>query len=156
MLEGDANKCHSNLAHLKINPFIPNEISHPYQSDKSIFVLRVAGTFPFYSNVNRTFCKQIVESLIGRSILRLLICFSTVYKCPIKRTLGLSWVTFKIGCSCFTFSIRFTRIHQIFKNVQGNIIMCFLNMAIDSINFVKHYPNYIVVGRTKSRKLTRK
>ena len=136
MLEGDANKCHSNLVHLKINPFMPNEISHPYQSDKSIFVLRVAGIFPFYSNVNRTFCKQKVMSLIGRSILQLLICFCTVYQCPIKRTLGLLCVTFEIGCSCFTFSTRFTRIHQMFKNVYGNSIVCYLNMAIDIINFV--------------------
>ena len=136
LLEGDANKCHSNQAHLKINPFIPNGISHPYQSDKSIFVLRVPGIFPFYSNVNRTFCKQIKESLIRRRILRLLICFCTVYQCPMKRTLGFLWVTFEIGCSCFTFSTRFTRIHQMFKNVYGNSIVCYLNMAIDIINFV--------------------
>ena len=50
--------------------------------------------FPFYSNFNRTFCKQIVESLIRRRILRRLVWFCTVCRCPIKKTLNfiISWL----------------------------------------------------------------
>ena len=46
--------------------------------------------FRFYSNFNRTLCKQIVESLIRR---RVLIWFSTVCRYSIKRTLGLHGLT---------------------------------------------------------------
>ena len=48
-----------------INPFKPNEISHSYQLDQCISVLRDTGwySFHFYS-FNRTFCKQTVETLI--------------------------------------------------------------------------------------------
>ena len=38
-------------------------ISHSYQSDRLIFVLRIVGIYPFYSKYDRTFCKQMVEPL---------------------------------------------------------------------------------------------
>ena len=45
--------------------------------------------FHFYSNFNRTFCKQTVETLIRCSILRYLIWVCIVCICPSKRKLGL-------------------------------------------------------------------
>ena len=45
----------------KLNPFKMNGISHFYQLDQSISALRVVGWnffFHFYSNFNRTTCKQ--------------------------------------------------------------------------------------------------
>ena len=44
-----------------LNPFKPNGISYYYQLDQSISVLRVVGWY-FYSNLNRTICKQTVET----------------------------------------------------------------------------------------------
>ena len=44
------------------------------------------------------FCKQTVENLIRRSVLRRLIRFSTVCRCPTKRTLGLYGSNIKQGC----------------------------------------------------------
>ena len=45
--------------------------------------------FHFYSNSLRNFCKQSVENLIRHRVLRRLIWFCTVCRCPTKRTLGL-------------------------------------------------------------------
>ena len=48
--------------------------------------------FPFfhiYSNFNRTFCKQTVETLIRRRILGRLIWVCTICLCPTKRIYGL-------------------------------------------------------------------
>ena len=74
-----------------INPFMPNGISNPYHLGQSISDLRVAGWyFSLYSNFNRTFCKQKVESLIRRRVLRRLLWFCTACWCPTKRTLGLN------------------------------------------------------------------
>ena len=73
-----------------INPFVLNGISHSSQLDQSISILRVIGWyFSFFSNFNRTFCKQTVETLIRRHIMRRLIWVCTVFLCPTKRTLGL-------------------------------------------------------------------
>ena len=52
------------------------------------------GIFHFYSNFKRHFCKQTVENLIRRPVLRRLIWFCTVCICPTKRTLGLYGLTF--------------------------------------------------------------
>ena len=72
------------------NPFKPNGISHSHQLHKSIPILRdVSGIFQLYLNFNRTFCKQTVENLIRRRIMRRLISLCTVCPCPTKRTLGL-------------------------------------------------------------------
>ena len=49
----------------------------------------LGGIFHFYSNFKRKFCLQTVENLIRRHILRRLIWFYTVCRCPTKRTLGL-------------------------------------------------------------------
>ena len=57
------HKITSNQSHF--NPFKPNGISHSYQLDQSISVLRVVGgIFQLYSNFSRTFCKQKVETLL--------------------------------------------------------------------------------------------
>ena len=48
----------------------------------------LCGIFHFYSEVHRIFCKQTVENLIGRRVLRRLIWSCTVSRCPTKRTLG--------------------------------------------------------------------
>ena len=75
-----------------INPFKPNGISHYYQLDQFISVLRVVmlgGILHLNSNSDRTFCKQTVETLIRRRVLRRLIWVCTVCLCPTKRTLVL-------------------------------------------------------------------
>ena len=53
----------------------------------------VGGIFHFYSNFNRTFCKQIVVTLIRCRVLRRLIWVCTVCQCPTKRMLGLYGLT---------------------------------------------------------------
>ena len=53
----------------KLNPFKPNGVSHCYQLEQSIFVsIDVGWYFSFYSNFNRTFCKQTVKTLKPRSV----------------------------------------------------------------------------------------
>ena len=60
-----------------LNPFKPNEVSHCYQLEQPLSVsIDVGGIFYFYSNANRTFCKQTAEMLIRRSIL----CVATSHK----------------------------------------------------------------------------
>ena len=49
----------------------------------------LGGVFHLYSNFKRNFCKQTVENLIRRRILRRLIWCCTVCRCPTKRTLCL-------------------------------------------------------------------
>ena len=53
----------------------------------------LGGIFHFYSNFNRTFCKQTVETLI-RHCYTASDQFCTVCRCPIKRTLGLNGLIF--------------------------------------------------------------
>ena len=73
-----------------LKPFKPNGISCPYQLEQFISLLRVDGWyFSFYSNFDKTFCKQRVENLIRRRFLRRLILVCTVCQCPTKRTIGL-------------------------------------------------------------------
>ena len=73
----------------KLNPFKPNEVSHCYQLEQSIFVsIDVGWHFSFYSNFNRTFCKQTVETLVRRRILWRLVWICIVCLRPTKRTLG--------------------------------------------------------------------
>ena len=64
--------------------------------------------FHFYKSFNRTFCKQTVENLVRRRILRHLIWFCTVCQCTTKRTLGLYGLTRiptanieYVNCSCW-------------------------------------------------------
>ena len=53
----------------------------------------MGGIFHFYSNFNRTFCKQTVETLIRHSVMRRLMWVCIVCLCPTKRTLArLIWV----------------------------------------------------------------
>ena len=49
----------------------------------------LGGIFHFNYNYNRNNCKQIVETLIRRRVLRRLIWVCTVYLRSLKRTLGL-------------------------------------------------------------------
>ena len=49
----------------------------------------LGGIFHFYSNFDRTFCEQTVETLIRRRGLRRLIWVYNVCLCPTKRTLCL-------------------------------------------------------------------
>ena len=67
------------------------------------------GIFHFYSNFNRTFCRQTVENLIRR-----LIWFCTVYRCPIKRTPGLYGLTF---CMLANFSFLCCRLLAFFSTL---------------------------------------
>ena len=73
----------------KLNPFKPNRVSHCYQLEQSIFVsIDVGRYFSFYSNFNRTFCKQTVEILIRPHVLWRLVWVYIVCLRPTKRTLG--------------------------------------------------------------------
>ena len=49
----------------------------------------------FFSNCDRTFCKQTVETLIRCRIVGGLVWVSTVCMCRTKRTLGLKWLMFE-------------------------------------------------------------
>ena len=49
--------------------------------------------FNCYANVDRTFCKQTVETLVRRRILRRLIGVCTICICPTKRMLRLHGLT---------------------------------------------------------------
>ena len=49
----------------------------------------LSGIVHFYSNSNRRFSEQTVETLIRRRVLRCLIWVCAVCLCPTKRTLGL-------------------------------------------------------------------
>ena len=55
----------------------------------------LSGSFHLYLNVDRTFCKQTVETLIRRRIVRRLVWISTVCISPTKRTLGLNLLMFE-------------------------------------------------------------
>ena len=73
-----------------VSPFMPNGFSNLYQLDEFIYNFRVvSGIFHFYSNFNRTFCKQTVETLIRRHVMWRLTWVCTVCLCPTKRKLGL-------------------------------------------------------------------
>ena len=72
------------------NPLMPNGLSLSYQLDQSISVLRVVGWyFSFYSNFNRTICKQTVETLIRCCFVRRLVWVCTICLRQTKRTLDL-------------------------------------------------------------------
>ena len=79
-----------------LNPFKPNGISHSYQVDQSISVLKgcwVCGV-SFFSNFSRIFCEQAVETLIRHRVLRRLIWVFTVCICPTKRMQGDNGLTY--------------------------------------------------------------
>ena len=69
-----------------VNPFQLNEISLYYELDQSLSVLRMlGGIFHLYSNFDRNFCKQPVETLIRRRVLLRLIWGCTVCLRHIKK-----------------------------------------------------------------------
>ena len=64
--------------------------------------------FHFYSSFNRTFCKQIVKTLIRRRVLWRLVWICAVYLCPTKRKLGLyKWAKLKIYFKSCKLSLTF-------------------------------------------------
>ena len=70
-----------------LNPFMPNVFLSPFP------ILGLLGDIlHFYSNFKRNFCLQTVENLIRRHVLRHLIWFCTVYRCPTKKDARLIWV----------------------------------------------------------------
>ena len=72
------------------NPFIPNVFSILINSTCPFPILGLLCViFHFCSNFKRHICKQTVEKLIRRRVLRRLIWFCIVWRCPTKRTLGI-------------------------------------------------------------------
>ena len=74
-----------------INPHLPNELTHPYQLDESIFHLRSVWCtfFHFYHIFDRNSCEQTVQTLIRRRVLWHLIWVCIVCLCPKKGTPGI-------------------------------------------------------------------
>ena len=70
---------------LDINPFMPNVSSHPYQSHEPFSNFRIVGWYFFLFKSKKNFCKQPMENLIRRRILRRLIWFCTVCLRPTKK-----------------------------------------------------------------------
>ena len=90
----DMNRMESGLGKLW-KPIFDEWNFPPYQLEQFISVLRDVGwNFHFYSNFNRTFCKQIVETLIRPHILWCLIWVFTICLCPKKKMLGLYGLKF--------------------------------------------------------------
>ena len=73
---------------LQRNPFQQNAISHSYQLDLIIIVLKVVRWYFTSSSFifNRIVCKHTVETLIRRRVLWRLIWVCTFCLCPQKRT----------------------------------------------------------------------
>ena len=93
------------------NPFMPNGISHRYQLEQSISVLRgVTWYFSFFIQVNRKLCKQTVETLIRRRILWHLVWVCTICLYPTKRTLGI----YGLKCNYFAYLIRVAEIWEVY------------------------------------------
>ena len=97
----------------------------------------LGGIFHLISNFNRKFCKQTVETLIRRRVLRRLIWVSTVCLCPTKRTLGLNGLRISL--------IRFnTECHSSIhtsSDRQMDKLKVPLTCLIILYNFLKHYKN---------------
>ena len=100
-----------------LNPFKPNGISHYYQLDQYISVLRDVGSiFHFYSNFNLTFCKQLVETLIRRRVLRRLIWVCTVCSMSHKKDARLIWVKMLVLCT------KYTKIIEPWHEISNNVV----------------------------------
>ena len=56
------------LGALRVNPYKPNGISHS-SIGPAYFRFRVVGWCVFYSNFDRTFCKQKLETMIRRCMI---------------------------------------------------------------------------------------
>ena len=94
----------------------PNGILNYFHLDLSISVLRVVGWyFQFYSNLNRTICKQTMKTLIRRGILWRLILVCTVCLCSTKRTLDLYGLRLRItNCDTAVRQMPGLRVHPDF------------------------------------------
>ena len=116
-------KCfNSELVHFMktaFNPFMLNWISHRYQLEQSISVLRGVRCYFSFSSFKRKLCKQTVETLIRRRILRRLIWVCTICLCPTKRTLGI----YGLKCNKFAYLKWVTEIWEgyCWNNLPRNI-----------------------------------
>ena len=121
------------------NPFMPNGISHRYQLEQSISVLRdVRWYFSFLFKCNRKVCKQTVETLIRRRILWCLIWVCTVCLCPTKRTLDIYGLKMQLFC----YLIRVPEIWE---------VDCWNNLPCESdVNLGLASMNITVLGLTIS------
>ena len=72
----------AHLSRMEFPPIINWASLFPFQG-------LLSGILHFYSNSNRTFCKQTAETLIRRRVLWRLIWVCTDCICPTNRTLGL-------------------------------------------------------------------
>ena len=104
------NVLYSHVTRNHLNPFKLDGISHCYQLDLSVSVLRVVGCFffIFYSNLERTIYKQTVETLIRHRVLRRLIWVCTVCLFTTKRTLVIIWVKCRTPNICRNSELFYT------------------------------------------------
>ena len=120
---------------LQFNPFKPNGYSHSYHMHQSIsFLLRVIGVgffFHFYSNVNRIFCKQAVETLIRRHIQRRLIwvCIVCIIKSH-KKDARHIWVNKGLRQPCRALTRMPTYLEVFFEGYCNFTITC-LSCVVD-------------------------
>ena len=85
------------------DPFKPNGISHCYQLEKR-FCFKGGRVVHLYSNFNRTFSKQTVETLIRRHVLWRLVWVCTICLRPTKMMLGLYGLNYVCSTMFFTCS----------------------------------------------------
>ena len=91
---------HATLVHVaelenpNLNPFMPKDLATLISMICPFPTLWVMGGILHFCPIfNRTSCKQTVKIQTRHRIMRCLICSCTVCLCPIKRTLGLNWLT---------------------------------------------------------------
>ena len=100
----------------------------------------MSDIFLFYSHFNRTFCKQIVETMIGCHVLWHLIWVCTVCLCPTKRMLGLYGLNKILG----------HKIVYIFLSVNLNICFgCSIELSHwdSSFEYQEHYDTHTLILR---------
>ena len=95
------HSCKQQFSHLSGWNFLSLSVGRVYFkfSGCRVFFFFFFFFFHFFSNLKRNFCKQTAENLIRRSVLWRLICFCTVCRCPIKRTLCLYGLIAYINCT---------------------------------------------------------
>ena len=111
-----------------------NVTSHSYQLSSPFPNLRVVRLeLLCYQNSNRTFCKQTVETLIRRRVLRRLIWVCTVCLCPTKKTLGLK--TFiNIEYMILLFNWKYTHYEICAKLYNNHILNTFCRCLPFQVN----------------------
>ena len=110
----------------------------------------LGSIFHFYSNLNRTFCKQTVENLIR--MWRMIRLF-TVCRCPIKRMQGLNGLIF------FGETISSLKINSMFKNCV--VFGCQFDPVIwlpfnaKKTLFSLHHSKYLGIQRFRANRIER-